>query len=257
MNKVIKYIEKHLDSEIEMKELSKIVLVNDFIFGRVFSFVAGISLKEYIKLRRLSKAYEEIKNTNNKIIDIALKYQYNSATSFTRSFKNYFGLSPMECRKSKKTYKIYPILSFKPNITYSFDYEIKEIKNKTLYVYEISSDNINDYHYEIRKLYKKIKANGDYEKFNQRGMYGISSRKNNTYIYYLGSTLKNNQLKKYKINNSKYVIFKLDSRKQQDIVELEKNIYKVWLPSTNYNLANLPKIEYYEENCCYIYVAIN
>lgn len=166
-------------------------------------------------MRRLSKAYEEIKNTNNKIIDIALKYQYNSAAAFTRAFKNYFGISPKECRERKCIYKVYPILNFTSNNNYTFDYEIKEIKNKSLYVYEVSANNRSDYQYEIRKLYKKIKANGDYKKFNQNGMYGISSRTNDKYTYYLGSSIKNNKLKKYDISSSKYAVFKLNSREQK------------------------------------------
>lgn len=227
MNKVIEFIEANLENEIDVKDLSKIVLVNDFIFERIFSFVSGVTVKEYIKMRRLSKAYEEIKNTNNKIIDIALKYQYNSAAAFTRAFKNYFGISPKECRDSKCFYKVYPILNFTSNNNYNFDYEIKEIKNKVLYVYEVSANNKSDYQYEIRKLYKKVKENGDYKKFNQSGMYGISSRSNNNYSYYLGSTLKNDKLTKYNISNSKYAVFKLESREQKNILELGQNIYKI------------------------------
>ena len=74
LNEAVQYIENNLDKEIDFDKLSKITGMNIFILERIFNFLTGITLKEYIKRRRLSKAYEEIKNTDNKIIDIAFKY---------------------------------------------------------------------------------------------------------------------------------------------------------------------------------------
>ena len=59
----------------------------------MFSYVAGISLAEYIRKRRMSQAAFELQRTDRKVIDIALKYGYNSPTSFNRAFQNVHGLS--------------------------------------------------------------------------------------------------------------------------------------------------------------------
>lgn len=84
---LIKYIETHLTEKIDYNELAKILSVSEQSMQRIFIFITNMSLSEYIRKRRLSKAYEELKSSDIKIMDLAIKYQYESETSFTRSFK--------------------------------------------------------------------------------------------------------------------------------------------------------------------------
>ena len=143
LNKMIKYIEDNLDCQIDLDTLSKITNTNLFILERIFMFLTNMTINEYIKKRRLSKAFEEIRNTDCKIIDIAFKYQYNSAVSFNRAFKKLFGITPTECRKGIGSYKIIPIEYFETNNEkYNFDYEVRKIPNTFLYCYHITSKNI-------------------------------------------------------------------------------------------------------------------
>ena len=257
LNKMIEYIEKNLDNEIDYNELSKITNTNIFILERIFMFLTNMTIIEYIKKRRLSKAFEEIRNTNLKIIDIAFKYQYNSASSFNRAFKQLFNITPTECRKGLGKYKIIPKLNFEHiKNDYNFDYEIKELDTISLYSYHITAKNHSDLLYKIRRLYKKVKTNGYYKEFNEAGMYGIFYNDNGLYHYYLGSTKYYQNLEKYVIDKCKYAIFKLISKNQDDIVDLEKKINRQWLPSTDYNIKNNLKIELYKNDCCYIYLPI-
>ena len=257
LNKMIEYIEKNLDNEINFNELSKITNTNIFILERIFMFLTNMTITEYIKKRRLSKAFEEIRNSDSKIIDIAFKYQYNSASSFNRAFKSLFNITPTECRNGIGNYKIIPIEYFETNKqNYNFDYEIKKINSMTLYCYHITSKNHSDLLYKIRKLYKDIGNNNYYKDFYETGMYGIFSKGENSYDYYLGSTKYFPNLEKYEIKENEYAVFKLKSRSQNDIVDLEKRINKQWIPSTNYNIKNNFKIELYQDNGCYIYLPI-
>lgn len=257
LNKMVKYIEDNLDNEIDLDYLSTITNVNLFILERIFMFLTNMTIIEYIKKRRLSKAFEEIRNTNLKIIDIAFKYQYNSASSFNRAFKQLFNITPTECRKGIGNYKIVPMIYFENNKkNYNFDYEIKKINPITLYCCHISSSNHSDLLYKIRELYKKIKNNTYYNEFNENGMYGIFIKKENKYHYYLGSTKYFSDLEKYIIKENEYVVFKLNSRDQKDIVNLEERINKQWIPSTNYGIKSSLKIELYNDDNCYIYLPI-
>ncbi len=257
LNKMIEYIEKNLDNEIDYNELSKITSINIFILERIFMFLTNMTIIEYIKKRRLSKAFEEIRNTNLKIIDIAFKYQYNSASFFNRAFKQLFNITPTECRKGLGKYKIIPKLNFEyVKNDFNFDYEIKTLDAISLYCYHITAKKHSDLLYKIRQLYKKVKANGYYKKFNEAGMYGIFSKESGLYHYYLGSTKYYQNLEKYLIDKSEYAIFNLISKNQEDIVDLEEKINKQWIPSTNYNIKNNLKIELYKNNCCYIYLPI-
>lgn len=254
---MITYIEDNLDNEIDLNYLSSITNVNLFILERIFMFLTNMTIIEYIKKRRLSKAFEEIRNTNNKIIDIAFKYQYNSASSFNRAFKQLFNITPTECRKGIGNYKIVPIVYFEDNKNYHcFDYEIKKIKAITIYCYHISANNHQDLLYKIRELYKKIKNNSYYNEFNRYGMYGVFNKKENKYHYYLGTVKYFPNLEKYDIEENEYAIFKLPSRKQKDIVNMEALINKRWIPSTSYNIKSNLKIELYKDDICYIYLPV-
>lgn len=257
LNKMIKYIENNLDKEIDYNELSKLTNSNIFILERIFMFLTNMTITEYIKKRRLSKAFEDIRNTNLKIIDVAFKYQYNSAPSFNRAFKQLFNITPTECRKGIGNYKMIPIQYFETNKqSYNFDYEIKEINPITIYCYHITSKNHSDLVHEIRELYKKVKNNNYYKEFNEVGMYGIFSKNKDTYNYYLGSTKFFPNLEKYEIKKNEYAIFKIMSRKQNDIVNFCQRINKQWIPSTNYDIKNNLKIELYKDDSCYIYLPI-
>ena len=104
LNKIVDYIESNLTEKIDLKYLAKKLGLNMFIMERVFSIITNTSIKEYIRKRRLSLAYEEIKNTDNKIIDVAVKYGYESSVSFARSFKREFNVAPSKIRKDKSFY---------------------------------------------------------------------------------------------------------------------------------------------------------
>ena len=257
LNNMIDYIEENLTEDIKYKDLAKIVGVSEYSLQRIFKFLVGISLSEYIRKRRLSKAFEELKTTNIKVIDLALKYKYESTISFSRAFKKLFGITPSECKTSNKQFKLFPILKFNDNDNYSeLDYEIKEIDNIEIYCKKVVSDRHDDSLYNIRKLYKEIKKNGLHKKFNEVGQYGVSFHRKNEYIYLVGCKIKYKDTEKFVISKGKYAIFNVGSREQKDIVKTDNAIYSRWLPSTNYNIMEDMHIELYTENNCYIYIPI-
>ena len=252
LNEMIEYIEKNLTEEIEYKELAKIVGVSEYNLQRIFIFLTNISLSEYIRKRRLSKAFEELKTTNIKIIDLALKYQYESNISFSRAFKKLFGIMPSECKTNNKQFKLFPILKFNDNDNYrELNYEIKEIDTIQIYCKKIASYRHDDSLYKIRKLYKEIKENGLYKKFNEVGQYGVSFSRDNEYIYLVGCKIKYKDTEKFIIKKGKYAVFNVGSREQKDIVKTDNEIYSRWFPSTNYNIMEDMNIELYTENNCY------
>ena len=112
MNEVVDYIEENLTQPIRYEVLSRIVGCSVYEFSRIFSFMAGMSISEYIRLRRLSQAVFDIQSGNEKIIDIALKYCYDSPTAFTRAFKELHGTTPMQARTANVSLKTYPPITF-------------------------------------------------------------------------------------------------------------------------------------------------
>ena len=112
MNDVLEFIEDNLSQPIQYESLSKIVGCSVYEFSRIFSFMAGMPVSEYIRRRRLSQAVFDIQNGSEKIIDIAFKYGYESPTAFTRAFKELHGTTPMSARRLGVVLKTYPPISF-------------------------------------------------------------------------------------------------------------------------------------------------
>lgn len=116
MNEVVKYIEENLTNSIDYTVLAKKVCCSPYEFSRIFSFMTGISVSEYIRRRKLSQVVFDIKNSDEKIIDIALKYGYESQTAFSRAFKEIHGQSPTSARKKGVNFKTYPKITFSLSI---------------------------------------------------------------------------------------------------------------------------------------------
>lgn len=116
MNEALSYIEKNLTSDIDLKEVAKVSLCSEYHFQRMFSFLAGVTLTEYIRRRRLTLAAFEIINSNIRVIDIAIKYGYSSPDSFTRAFQSLHGLTPSEARSNSQLLKAYTRMTFQLSI---------------------------------------------------------------------------------------------------------------------------------------------
>jgi AraC-like DNA-binding protein len=96
----MEYIEENLNKKIELKDLADKVFLSKYHFHRVFHAIAGEPVAEYIRKRRLMEAANELLNTDDKIVDIALKYQFSSQEVFTKAFKKLYGIPPREFRRS-------------------------------------------------------------------------------------------------------------------------------------------------------------
>ena len=110
MNQAIDYIERHLSNEIDYLVASRYMNCSVWEFQRLFSFMMKVPLSEYIRQRRLTLAAQDIQNSKDKIIDIALRYGYDSPASFSRAFNQLHGTTPKSARNSGVTLKIFPRL---------------------------------------------------------------------------------------------------------------------------------------------------
>ncbi|MEH7470550.1 AraC family transcriptional regulator [Priestia megaterium] len=116
MNRALHYIEENLTNDIDFIEVARLALCSEYHFKRMFSFLAGITLSEYIRRRRLTLAAFELKDSNIKVIDVAIKYNYSSPDSFTRAFQNLHGITPSEAKKNGNSLKAFPKMTFQLSI---------------------------------------------------------------------------------------------------------------------------------------------
>ena len=110
-NQVIEYIETNLDHDIDYDEAARIMSQSKESFLRTFSFILNMTVFEYIRKRRMTLAAIELQNTDVRVIDLALKYGYESPEAFTRAFKSIHGISPSVARKKNAYLTLFPRIS--------------------------------------------------------------------------------------------------------------------------------------------------
>lgn len=247
LNKVMEYVEKHLDEKIESRVLAKMLGMSEYTFQRIFSIICDISFSEYVRNRRLSNAGQELFMKNEKIIDIATKYQYNNATSFSRAFERFHGIKPSQVKKTPEKLKMYSIIHFNENIEYNKDIDYKIIERDEITLYGMFKDTDNE---KIKKdapnLYR-----GNIDKYGPApyAMIEYEDRERlfvkKYWILYLD---KKDNMKKIVIPKCKWIQIRINSQEPKDIQKASENFYDYFIPSTKYNFRELPELEYYHDD---------
>ncbi len=98
--------------DMDLREAARIACCSEYHFSRMFSFLAGITLSEYIRRRRLTLAAFELQNDNVRILDVAVKYGYGSADAFSRAFQGLHGFPPSSVKSQTGSIKAYPRMTF-------------------------------------------------------------------------------------------------------------------------------------------------
>ncbi|MDZ5010436.1 helix-turn-helix domain-containing protein, partial [Clostridium perfringens] len=115
LNEALNYIEDNLDGEIDYTKAAKLACCSVYHFQRMFSYIAGRPLAEYIRNRRLTKAAIDLQS-GDKVIDVAMRYGYESPTAFNRAFQKLHNVTPSSAQKEGTFLKSYSPISFKITI---------------------------------------------------------------------------------------------------------------------------------------------
>ena len=120
----MEYLESKLDAEVDLQKFQQLSGYSYALFSRLFSILADMTLAEYLRNRRLSEAVTDLRESSEKVIDIALKYGYESADAFSAAFKKFHGATPSEVRNGKP-YRVFPRLQLSLKITGGKNMDIK------------------------------------------------------------------------------------------------------------------------------------
>lgn len=107
IQEVIDYIEANLCEKLKLSDLAERCHLSEFYFHRLFRKETGETVMEYVRKRRLTKAAEDLLETQFSILDIAVKYEFSCGEAFSRAFKKMYGITPIEYRNSKSKLALY------------------------------------------------------------------------------------------------------------------------------------------------------
>lgn len=268
MQKAIDYIEANLTEEIDYEKVAAESFSSSYHFQRVFSILCGYTLGEYIRLRRLSLAGAELANGKDKVIDIALKYGYDSPDSFAKAFQKFHGITPSQARADGSTLKSFSRLSIKISLEggSTMNYRIEEKDEMILTGYKRRFSGIPGERMEQEKeMYVKTRP----LQYILQGLSGdvvknfdiITNIDDEGYDFYIASQLneycRNNlnkdgvlgeEFAKYYENvtipKCTYAIFETErcAYPTMTFLDLRRKIASEWLPNSEYQLKNAPEL---------------
>ena len=111
LNSAMNYMEEHILDEIDMEKVGSIAGCSSYHFQRMFAYMANVPLTEYMRRRRMSLAAVDLLH-GDKVLDVALRYGYDSPTAFTRAFKMIHGVAPSKISDEDVIVKSFPPIHF-------------------------------------------------------------------------------------------------------------------------------------------------
>lgn len=258
LNEALQYIEDNLDGEIKYEKAAKIAYCSVYHFQRMFSYMAGITLSEYIRNRRLTKAAFDLQQ-GDKVIDVSLRYGYESPTAFNRAFQKVHNVSPSAARKEGVFLKSYSPISFKITIKGVEEMEYSIIKKEEIRIVGVKtpmSKNVEDNFNKLPKVWNEIAENGELNKVislmnsNSKGVLGVCvcMESLDEWQYYIAVETNKEVpegLHEYIIPACTWAVFPGKGAMPSSIQEVEKRIITEWLPTSGYEYADAPDIELY------------
>ncbi|MFI9228705.1 GyrI-like domain-containing protein [Streptomyces rimosus] len=134
LNEALEHIESHLDRQIEVSRLARIAMTSEYHFRRMFSALAGVSLSEYIRRRRLTVAGAEVLAGERTLLEIAVRYGYGSGEAFARAFRAVHGVGPGEARRTGAALHSQPRMSFRLIIEGSSSMRYRVVEKEQFHV---------------------------------------------------------------------------------------------------------------------------
>lgn len=263
-NKVIAYIENHLEDEIDNGEIADILGYSVYHVQRLFTMVAGIPLAEYVRSRRLSKAAAELQSGENKVIDVALKYGYSSPNSFNRAFKAFHGVPPSDVKKEGVTIKAYPPLSFELTIkgAQAMNYRIEHKDAFRIVGIKLQTTMENGESYQsVPAFWGKLMQDGGPNDIlalmnkEPMGLLGVCDYdpdfNSSTFDYYIACSTDKpvaEGMSEFEIPACTWAVFPCENGGTDAIQKLQQRTVMEWLPTSGFEFAKAPDIEVYGAN---------
>lgn len=251
----LRYIEENLSGELTVDRIAEKVNISPFYFQKGFSMLCGYSVGEYIRMRRLSVAGSELVTSDNKVIDLALKYGYDSPDSFTKAFTRFHGSTPTDVRRKGALLKSFAPLHIKIILDggNTMEYRVEEKPEfrvmgvSKIFSYETANADIPQYWDEIH-VQAAVKP--------VEGMYGIcfdEEMGGNRFRYMIADDLEEGKageknLETYEVPRHTWAIFPCRGAMPLSIQEVNRRIFSEWLPAGNYEIAEGYNIEYYSDS---------
>lgn len=259
LNESLDYIEGNLEQGPVTAEAAKIACCSAYHYQRMFSYLAGVTLSEYVRRRRMTKAAFDLQN-GEKVLDTAMKYGYESPTAFNRAFQSVHGISPSAAQKEGASLKAYQRISFTISIKGETEMEYRIETKEAFRIVGVSApleQEIEKNFDTVPAMWGRAATDGTVPRLAQmmdsepKGILGVSAcMGEDQWAYYISVASTQpvpEGMTEYTVPACTWAIFPGCGAMPNGIQELEKRVVSEWLPGSGYEYADAPDIEVYLE----------
>ena len=254
-NNAIDYLETVLDDEIDEKKVTQLSGYSYSMFSRLFSILTETTLSEYLRSRRLTEAAVILRDTDEKIIDVAFKFGYESSDSFGTAFKNFHGFTPSEVRNGKP-FKLVSRVQLALSVRGGRSMNITIQKKKAFKVAGVNEQSINSSLCPSvwNKLYEKYSYDELASLGSGQSMGVCHDVENPSIINYMAGYIVNDVdkaismgLDVLEVEETEYAVVELIGSVPDCIHNGWKYAMEVFFPEHGYVHSGKPDFEYYYE----------
>ena len=258
LNQAVGYIEDNLEDSIDIAQAARIACCSAFHFQRMFGYIAGVSLSEYIRRRRMTAAALELQRGDVRIIDLALRYGYDSPTAFSRAFAVVHGMSPSAARQMGTELVAYPRLHFLITIKGDEQMEYRIERKKAFRIVGVKAHfcmGAEESFEKVPQFWAQTQQSGMFGKLCEMegkepcGVLGVSSCMNGQdFDYYIAVATDApvpEGMVEHTVPEADWAVFPCTGPMPSAIQQLQKRIISEWLPVSGYEYADAPDIEVY------------
>jgi AraC family transcriptional regulator len=260
MTRALDFMEDHMETEFSVADAAREANSSSFHFQRMFAMVMGISVAEYMRKRRLTLAAQELASSHEKVINVALKYGYDTPEAFSKAFRKVHGVSPSGARLPGVVLKACPRLSFHISLRGGKDMDYKIIEKPAFSVFgkSIRVTTKDGENFKIvPKFWNESDANGLTEKLCARApgadeCFGICmdmdyEKEEFTYMIAIRKPdgVNVSPFEERVIPASTWAVFESIGPLPESVQKVWQGIFSEWFPSTGYEHAAGPELEVY------------
>lgn len=260
MEAALELMESRMTEPVTIEEIAAAACFSPFHFQRAFSFITGMTVAEYMRKRRLTLAAQELASSEIKVVDVALKYGYDTPESFTKAFRRLHGTTPTEARRSGTPLKAFPPITFQISLKGDtpMDYRLVEKGNFSVVGVGLrTSAKVGQNLRDIPDFWERSIKDGTTDRVAAlapgKPMLGVCtdfSTGSDEFLYLIAVEAPANKadtapdLASRDIPANTWAVF---TCLVSDIQETWKRIFQEWFPATGYEHAHGPELEVYLE----------
>ena len=259
LNRTMDYIEENINNDVSADAAAGVTNYSAYHLQKLFAYLTDISLSEYVRRRKMTLAALELQNSDIKVIDLALKFGYDSADSFTRAFSRLHGVSPSQARKQGVSLRLYPKLSFQIKIKgeTEMDYQIIQIdafnvvglKRRFYHDASRNPQGIPEFWDELRQngKLKEILSHSD-NRYDEA--VGVCTNGDGEGLdYFIAATTSLDRapegLELFTFPANVYAVFHFVGPLHETMPKAERMIFSEWMPGSGYDPVDVADLEVY------------